>query len=116
MKNLKRTLCMTLCLMLMLACIPAMAASPVKIGVLVADNPYGPYKDPLGQPLVWQKEHWDDIDPTVWIDDDGQAYMYWGNPNFEGRQRHPRPLLCVRGQCHAEEEPLQLRLVGGEIA
>lgn len=51
------------------------------IGVLVADSPYGPYKDPLGKPLVWQKEHWDDIDPTVWIDDDGQAYMYWGNPN-----------------------------------
>ena len=51
------------------------------IGVLVADSPYGPYRDPLGQPLVWQKEHWDDIDPTVWIDDDGQAYMYWGNPS-----------------------------------
>ncbi len=51
------------------------------IGVLVADSPYGPYRDPLGEPLVWQKEHWDDIDPTVWIDDDGQAYMYWGNPN-----------------------------------
>lgn len=51
------------------------------IGVLVADSPYGPYKDPLGEPLVWQKEHWDDIDPTVWIDDDGQAYMYWGNPS-----------------------------------
>ena len=51
------------------------------IGVLVADSPYGPYKDPLGKPLVWQREHWDDIDPTVWIDDDGQAYMYWGNPN-----------------------------------
>lgn len=52
------------------------------IGVLVADSPYGPYRDPLGQPLVWQKEHWDDIDPTVWIDDDGQAYMYWGNPSL----------------------------------
>jgi len=51
------------------------------IGVLVADNPDGPYHDPLGEPLVWQKEHWDDIDPTVMIDDDGQAYMYWGNPN-----------------------------------
>ena len=51
------------------------------IGVLVADTPYGPFRDPLGQPLVWQKEHWDDIDPTVYIDDDGQAYMYWGNPN-----------------------------------
>ena len=51
------------------------------IGVLVADSPYGPFKDPLGQPLVWQKEHWDDIDPTVYTDDDGQAYMYWGNPH-----------------------------------
>jgi hypothetical protein len=51
------------------------------IGVLVADSPYGPFKDPLGKPLVWQKEHWDDIDPTVFIDDDGQAYMYWGNPH-----------------------------------
>lgn len=52
------------------------------IGVLVADSPYGPFTDPLGKPLVWQKEHWDDIDPTVFIDDDGQAYMYWGNPNL----------------------------------
>lgn len=56
------------------------------IGVLVADSPYGPFTDPIGKPLVWQKEHWDDIDPTVLIDDDGQAYMYWGNPD----------LYCVR--------------------
>lgn len=52
------------------------------IGVLVADSPYGPFKDPIGRPLVWQKEHWNDIDPTVMIDDDGQAYMYWGNPDL----------------------------------
>lgn len=51
------------------------------IGVLVADSPYGPFKDPLNGPLVWQKEHWEDIDPSVFIDEDGQAYMYWGNPN-----------------------------------
>ena len=51
------------------------------IGVLVSDSPYGPFRDPLGKPLVWQKEHWEDIDPTVFIDDDGQAYMYWGNPH-----------------------------------
>ncbi len=51
------------------------------IGVLVADSPYGPFKDPIGEPLVWQKEHWDDIDPAVEIDEDGQAYMYWGNPH-----------------------------------
>ena len=52
------------------------------IGVLVADSPYGPFKDPLGEPLVWQKEHWEDIDPSVFIDDDGQAWMYWGNPHI----------------------------------
>ena len=51
------------------------------IGVLVSDSPHGPFHDPIGKPLVWQKEHWDDIDPTVFTDDDGQAYMYWGNPN-----------------------------------
>ncbi len=51
------------------------------IGVLVADSPFGPFNDPLGKPLVWNKDNWDDIDPTVWIDDDGQAYMYWGNPH-----------------------------------
>ena len=49
------------------------------IGVLVADSPYGPFKDPLGKPLAWEGD-WFDIDPTIWIDDDNQAYMYWGNP------------------------------------
>ena len=52
------------------------------IGVLVSDSPYGPFKDPIGKPLVWQREHWNDIDPSVMIDDDGQAYMYWGNPDL----------------------------------
>lgn len=50
------------------------------IGVLVADSPYGPFKDPIGKPLI--KNSSDDIDPTVMIDDDGQAYLYWGNPNL----------------------------------
>ncbi len=52
------------------------------IGVLVANSPYGPFHDPIGHALVWQKEHWNDIDPTVFVDDDGQAYMYWGNPDL----------------------------------
>ena len=51
------------------------------IGVLVADSPYGPFKDPLGKPLVWDQSNWYDIDPSVYTDDDGQAYMYWGNPH-----------------------------------
>ena len=49
------------------------------IGVLVANTPYGPFTDPLGHALL--NHSWNDIDPTVFIDDDGQAYMYWGNPD-----------------------------------
>lgn len=49
------------------------------IAVAVSDSPYGPFIDPLGKHLV-QSSGWGDIDPTVFIDDDGQAYLYWGNP------------------------------------
>lgn len=49
------------------------------IGVAVADSPYGPFYDPLGKPL--SQTEWGDIDPTVFIDNDGQAYLYWGNPD-----------------------------------
>ena len=48
------------------------------IGVLVADNPFGPFSDPIGKPLIAAR--YDSIDPAVFIDDDGQAYLYWGNP------------------------------------
>ena len=48
------------------------------IGVLISDSPYGPFKDPLEKPLIQNIIH--DIDPAVFIDDEGQAYMYWGNP------------------------------------
>lgn len=50
------------------------------IGVAVSDNPTGPFKDPLGKPLA--SKSWDDIDPTVFIDTDGQAYLFWGNPTL----------------------------------
>jgi arabinoxylan arabinofuranohydrolase len=52
------------------------------VGVLVADSPYGPFSDPLGKRLIDSNHIWDDIDPTVFIDDDGQAYLYWGNPGL----------------------------------
>lgn len=57
----------------------------VSVGVMVADNIYGPYKDVLGKALITnqmttQAPHsWDDLDPTVFIDGNGQAYLYWGN-------------------------------------
>jgi arabinoxylan arabinofuranohydrolase len=49
------------------------------IGVAVSDSPYGPFTDALNKPMIANSR--DDIDPTVFIDDDGQAYLYWGNPN-----------------------------------
>lgn len=56
------------------------------IGVAVSDNPAGPFKDALGKALITNdqtspasKMMWDDIDPSVIIDDDGQAYLFWGN-------------------------------------
>ena len=54
--------------------------SGVGIGVLVSDSPYGPFKDPIGKALI--KNGPQDIDPTILIDDDGQAYLYWGNPEL----------------------------------
>jgi beta-xylosidase len=55
------------------------------IGVAVSDSPTGPFNDALGKALITNdmtkqaKIRWDDIDPSVFIDDDGQAYLFWGN-------------------------------------
>jgi hypothetical protein len=50
------------------------------IAVAVADRPEGPFKDVLGKPLIDKADGF--IDPTVLVDDDGQAYLYWGNPKL----------------------------------
>ena len=56
------------------------------IGVAVADNPTGPYTDAIGKPLITDemtpngpRGWWNDIDPTVMIDDDGTPWLAWGN-------------------------------------
>ncbi len=46
------------------------------LAVAVADNPQGPYVDAIGGPLATGFSF---IDPTVMIDDDGSAYLFWGN-------------------------------------
>ena len=57
----------------------------VSVGVAVSDSPYGPFRDALGKALIsnqmtkYSPNSWDDLDPTVFIDDDGQAYLFWGN-------------------------------------
>lgn len=55
------------------------------IGVAVSDSPTGPFKDAIGKALITNemtidmKHGWDDIDPTIFVDDDDQAYLFWGN-------------------------------------
>ena len=56
------------------------------IGVAVSDSPTGPFRDAIGKPLIEDKMTpngprgwWNDIDPTIFIDDDGSPYLCWGN-------------------------------------
>jgi beta-xylosidase len=49
------------------------------IGVAVSDTPGGPFKDALGHPLIAAFHNGaQPIDPFVYRDDDGQAYLYYG--------------------------------------
>lgn len=63
------------------------------IGVLVADNPYGPFKDPIGKALIGG--NFDSIDPSILIDDDGQIYLYWGNPNLWYVKLNKDMISCI---------------------
>ena len=57
----------------------------VALGIAVSDSPFGPFRDALGHALVtndqtrYARHGWDDLDPTVFVDDDGRAFLYWGN-------------------------------------
>jgi len=59
-------------------------AAEQQIGVAVADKPVGKFVDPLGKPLITpSSEHPGQvIDPFAFIDDDGQAYLYYGQGNL----------------------------------
>ncbi len=55
------------------------------IGVAVSDNPIQGFKDAKGSALITHNmlpptnNEKANLDPTVLIDDDGQAYIFWGN-------------------------------------
>lgn len=51
----------------------------------MADTPYGPFRDPV----AIQGADGDSIDPAVFIDDDGQAYYYWGQFELRGAKLKP---------------------------
>ncbi|RYE74330.1 MAG: arabinan endo-1,5-alpha-L-arabinosidase, partial [Myxococcales bacterium] len=49
------------------------------IGVATASHPAGPFTDALGEPLISEYHHGaQPIDAAAFIDDDGQAYLYYG--------------------------------------
>jgi len=53
------------------------------IGVAMSEKPFGPFKDVLGKPLITKDSPGvvndrDFIDPALFIDDDGKAYMFVG--------------------------------------
>ena len=43
------------------------------VGVLTSNSPFGPFTDPINKPVACCS-----YDPTIFIDDDGQAYLYFG--------------------------------------
>ncbi|MDD2725897.1 MAG: family 43 glycosylhydrolase [Proteiniphilum sp.] len=56
------------------------------IGVAVSDSPTGPFTDAIGKPLITDdmtsngpRGWWNDIDPTFIMDEEGQAWLCWGN-------------------------------------
>ena len=55
------------------------------IGVATSDSPTGPFKDAIGKALITDDmtthtpNDWDDIDPAIFIEENGDAYMFFGN-------------------------------------
>jgi beta-xylosidase len=62
-----------------------------KIGVAIADKPTGRFVDALDKPLIAPSREYPGqaIDPFVLIDDDGQAYLYYGQGNLYAYQLKP---------------------------
>lgn len=78
------------------------------IGVAVADSATGPFHDARGSALITNDMTtqvpiaWDDIDPAVFIDDDGQAYLFWGNQRCKYVKLKPN-MIEADGPIHVIE-------------
>jgi hypothetical protein len=90
------------------------ASAGVTVGVAVSNSPIGPFKDTLGQPLIPVSQmtgcnathSWRGLDPTVFIDDDGQAYLYWGNNVLYWVKLNATMISCSGSvSCLAQNDP-----------
>ena len=78
------------------------------IGVLIGESPTGPWRDVLNKPLINIDIY--DIDPTVFIDKDEQAYLYWGNTKLR-YARLSRNMMAING--NFVDVPCTVESVGG---
>lgn len=71
------------------------------VSVLTADDPAGPWTDPLGHGLITRSTPncanvlWL-FDPAVFVDDDGTGYLYFGGGVPEGKTANPGTIRCVQ--------------------
>lgn len=66
------------------------------LGIAVSDSPTGPFKDAIGKPL-WRTPYAND--PSLFIDDDGKAYLYFHGMNTDYRVAEMSDdLLSVNGE------------------
>lgn len=70
------------------------------IGVAVADHPWGPY---VPQPTPIKKVH--GIDPNVFIDKDGKAYLYWSQGDIFGARLQDNMLELASDPVVLQELP-----------
>lgn len=64
-------------------------------GVAVSSSPYGPFKE--GKAIAGIHG----IDPSVFIDDDGQAYLFWGSSNvypLRGKKLNKDDRFLIEGE------------------
>ncbi|MFT4090403.1 MAG: family 43 glycosylhydrolase [Asticcacaulis sp.] len=69
------------------------------IGVATSKSPTGPFVDALGKPLLAKGTgiETNTIDPYPFIDDDGQAYLYYGNGRLGNVVKLKRDMITVDG-------------------
>ena len=56
-------------------CLHSKLTNGMAISVAVGDSPTGPFRDVLGKPM-FDNGSWDNIDPSVFIDDNGDDYIF----------------------------------------
>ncbi|MGC4032661.1 MAG: family 43 glycosylhydrolase [Tepidisphaeraceae bacterium] len=77
-----------------------------KIGVATADTPTGPFKDAIDKPLIKKGGKFNvaqAIDPQAFIDDDGQAYLYYGNGKCQ-------VVKLAKDMIHTDGDPVDIHL------